>query len=124
MNKIKISVEGIELSATLNDSFTAKKIWQALPIEGSANTWGDEIYFSIPVNLEQATDARADVAVGDLGYWPTGKAFCIFFGPTPVSSGPQPRAASPVNVFGKVDGNVTQLRQVGYGSKVHVTRDV
>ena len=123
MNKIKITVEGIELSATLNESFTAKKIWEALPIEGSANTWGDEIYFSIPVNLKEATNARADVAVGELGYWPTGKAFCIFFGPTPVSSGQQPRAASPVNVFGKVDGDATQLRQVGQGSKVHVTRD-
>jgi hypothetical protein len=123
MNKIKISVDGIELFATLNESMTAKKIWQALPIEGSANTWGDEIYFSIPVSLDQATDARADVAVGELGYWPTGKAFCIFFGPTPVSSGSQPRAASPVNVFGEVEGDATQLRQVGYGSKVQVTRD-
>ena len=70
-------------------------IWEALRITRRANTWGDEIYFEIPVRAEQAPDGRADVEVDELGYWPLGRAFCIFFGPTPVSAGNQPRAASP-----------------------------
>jgi len=117
-----ISVEHISLLAELNESLTAQKIWDALPIEGRANTWGDEIYFEIPVVLEQEPDARADVEVGELGYWPVGQAFCIFFGPTPVSSGNQPRAASPVNVFGRIVGDATVLRSVQDGARVRITR--
>jgi len=123
MNRIRISVEGIELTAVLNDSLTAREIWRALPFEASASTWGDEIYFPIPVSLERAADAHADVEAGELGYWPTGKAFCIFFGPTPASSGAQPRAASPVNVFGRVEGDASALRRVSHGSKVQVTSE-
>ena len=95
---------------------------EALPIEGSANTWGDEIYFEIPVSLESASDARADVEIGELGYWPTGRAFCIFFGPTPVSSGDKPRAASPVNVFGRISGDATRFRSVADGDTVRVDK--
>nr|HID13906.1 hypothetical protein [Anaerolineae bacterium] len=106
------------MEAELNDSPTAQMIWEALPITGRANTWGDEIYFEIPVQAEQAPDARADVEVGELGYWPVGRAFCIFFGPTPVSPGDQPRAASPVNVVGRVLGDATAFRQVDAGATV------
>ena len=70
------------------------------------------------MRAEQASDARADVEVGELGYWPAGSAFCIFFGPTPVSSGDQPRAASPVNVVGRVLGDATAFRKVGAGATV------
>jgi len=122
MKTMTISVEHISLLAELNESLTAQKIWDALPIEGRANTWGDEIYFEIPVVLEQEPDARADVEVGELGYWPVGQAFCIFFGPTPVSSGNQPRAASPVNVFGRIVGDATVLRSVQDGARVRITR--
>ena len=108
MPKIIITAGDISLSAELNNNPTAQQIWEALPIEGVAITWGDEIYFDIPVVAEQEPDARADVAVGELGYWPVGHAFCIFFGPTPVSSGSQPRAASPVNILGNVLGDSTQ----------------
>jgi len=116
--RITIIAGPVTMEAELNDSPTAQMIWEALPITGRANTWGDEIYFEIPVQAEQAPDARADVEVGELGYWPVGRAFCIFFGPTPVSPGDQPRAASPVNVVGRVLGDATAFRQVDAGATV------
>ena len=122
MNLITISAGDISISAELNNSPTAEEIWRALPIKGTANTWGDEIYFEIPVIINEEPDARADVEVGDLGYWPSGHAFCIFFGPTPVSSDEKPRAASPVNIFGRVVGDVTQLKNVRSGARVSVSR--
>jgi hypothetical protein len=108
----------VTLEAELNDSPTAQMIWEALPIVGQANTWGDEIYFRIPVRAQEAPEARAEVEVGELGYWPVGEAFCVFFGPTPVSTGDKPRAASPVNVVGRVLGDATQFRQVPAGATV------
>jgi len=120
--RITITVGSVTLAAELNDSPTAQAIWEALPITGRANTWGDEIYFPIPVQMEQEPDARADVGVGELGYWPVGSAFCIFFGPTPASDGPEPRAASPVNIVGHTLGDVTQLRQVPDGATVTLSK--
>jgi len=122
MNPITILTEGISLSAELNDSPTARRIWEALPIEGRASIWGDEIYFEIPVVAEQEPDARAEVEVGELGYWPVGHAFCIFFGPTPVSTDERPRAYSPVNILGRVVGDATQLRAVRSGAAVRLAR--
>jgi len=97
-------------------------IWESLPIDGQANTWGDEIYFEIPVVAEQEPGARADVEVGELGYWPVGHAFCIFFGPTPVSRGDKPRAYSPVSILGKVKGDARQFRVVHQGDPVRLER--
>lgn len=119
--KITITAGNVSLPARLNESTTADAIWRALPLEGSANLWGDEIYFRIPVSLQEEKDARAVVDVGSLAYWPPGNAFCIFFGPTPASSGSESRAASPVNVFGQVEGDSTLFRSVGDGAKVTVT---
>ncbi len=119
---ITISAGPVTLEAELNDSPTARLIWDALPIAGQANVWGDEIYFKIPVQAEEAPEARAEVEVGELGYWPQGDAFCIFFGPTPASTDAQPRAASPVNVVGRVAGDVTELRNVSPGSTVTLTK--
>jgi hypothetical protein len=116
--RITITAGAVSMQAELNDSPTAQKISESLPITGRANTWGDEIYFEIPVQAEQAADARADVEVGELGYWPVGRAFCIFFGPTPASTGKQPRAASPVNVVGRISGDATAFRQVPAGATV------
>jgi hypothetical protein len=118
---ITITVSGITVEAELNDSSTATGILEILPVEGLANVWGEEIYFDIPLNIEQEPDARVDVAVGDLAYWPAGHAFCIFFGPTPVSTDEKPRAYSPVNVFGRVIGDAGQLKAVADGSKITVT---
>lgn len=117
-DRIIITAGLVALEAELNDGPTARAIWEALPITGRANTWGDEIYFTIPVQAAEEPDARADVKVGELGYWPVGSAFCIFFGPTPASDGPEPRAASPVNILGYVLGDATEFRQVGSGESV------
>ena len=122
MNRITISAGDVSLPAELNDGLTSQRIWNALPITGRANIWGDEIYFEIPVVADQATDARAQVEVGELGYWPVGHAFCIFFGPTPVSTDERPRAASPVNILGRVLGDATQFRAVRNGEQVEITR--
>ena len=122
MAKIFISVGNVSLEAEMLDTPTAKRILEALPFEGSANVWGDEIYFDIPLSLEQEPSARAEVEVGDLAYWPAGPAFCIFFGPTPVSISDQPRAYSPVNVFGRVMGDAKQFKGVSSGAAVRVTK--
>ena len=121
MKTITITVGDFSLAAELNQSGTAEEIWNALPIEGTASTWGEEIYFSIPLILGPEAGARTDVEVGDLGYWPPGHAFCIFFGLTPASSNQAPRAASPVNIFGKVGGDATVLKEIRAGSKVKIT---
>ena len=123
-NRITITAESVMVEAELNDSPTARMIWESLPITGRANTWGDEIYFEIPVKAVQVPDARADVEVGELGYWPVGRAFCIFFGPTPASTGDQPRAASPVNIVGRVLGDATAFRQVPAGAAVTLSEAV
>jgi len=122
MAKIKISVGKVSIEAEMFDTLTATRIFEALPIEATANVWGDEIYFDVALRLEQEPDARADVAVGDLAYWPAGPAFCIFFGPTPVSTGNQPRAYSPVNVFGRVLGDAGRLKGISSGTPVKVTK--
>jgi hypothetical protein len=121
MAAICIEVEGIRLEAELNQSGTAKNILHSLPLEGRANIWGDEIYFDIPLQLELEPDARTEVAIGDLGYWPVGSAFCIFFGPTPVSTDDTPRAYSPVNVFGRITGDASLLKSVRDGAGIRVT---
>jgi hypothetical protein len=120
--RITISAAGLTMEAELDDSATALAICAALPITSRAQTWGDEVYFRIPVDLDEAPDARTEVAVGDLAYWPAGKALCAFFGPTPASVGEQPRAASPVNVVGRIDGKATALRQVHSGTEVLVRK--
>jgi len=117
--KIRIKAGSVEVTAELNETKTAEAIWQALPITGKVNRWGEEIYFSIPVSLEPE-NAREVVSAGDLGYWPPGTAFCIFFGPTPISKGQEIRPASPVNVFGKIIGDAKVLRQVASGAAVTI----
>ena len=123
MQKIVIQVGKLTLQAKLNESETAKQIAAALPIRASANVWGDEIYFGIPIDADEADDARADVEVGTLAYWPPGNAFCIFYGPTPVSTGAEPRAASPVNIVGHVVGDVLQLRGTQNGARIELTAE-
>ena len=118
MYKITIKVSGLSIDAELLQTPTASAIYASLPLDGSVNVWGDEIYFEIPLQLELEDDARQDVEVGDLAYWPSGPAFCIFFGPTPVSRGGVPRAYSPVNVFGRVKGDALVFKNVANGSRI------
>jgi hypothetical protein len=100
--KIKIISGNVSTVAELSNTPTAKAIYNALPIEASANRWGDEIYFPIPVKLDAEPDAKEVVEQGDVAYWPEGSCFCIFWGKTPASKGNEIRAASKVNVFGKI----------------------
>ena len=122
MNTIIISVEDVSMKAEVFDTPTGRAVLAALPFESAANVWGDEIYFDIPVKLDPDPDAKETVAVGDLGYWPIGSAFCIFFGPTPVSQGDMPRAYSPVNVFGRLLGDAKIFKQAEAGSLVRVDK--
>lgn len=121
MRQIEICAGNVRVVGELNDSRTADAIWKALPLSAEANTWGDEIYFSIPVQLE-AEDAHAVVNLGDLGYWPPGTAFCVFFGRTPASKGEEIRPASPVNIFGHISADLELLKQVRDGQTVTVRR--
>jgi hypothetical protein len=109
---IKITVGKLSMEALLNDTPTAKKVAKELPIRASFDTWGDEIYFPIPVTAALDDSAKEVVEPGDLGYWPTGKAFCIFFGQTPVSKPGKIIPASAVNVIGKVKGDPTHFKKV------------
>lgn len=120
--RIRISTGDVAVEAALRDTETAGAIWEALPLTARVNTWGDEIYFNIPLSLQEEDNAQSVVAVGDLAFWPPGSAFCIFFGRTPASQGDEPTAASPVNVFGAVEGDAAALRSVTDGDEIQVTR--
>jgi len=119
--RIRISAGSVSAEAVLNGSATAGAVWDALPLSVPADTWGDEIYFSIPVTAKLES-ARETVERGDLGYWPPGSAFCIFFGPTPASHGDEIRPASPVNVFGRLVGDASVWKKVRAGTAVRVER--
>ena len=117
---IQISIDGHTLHASLAENEAADLIWEALPIDASVQTWGDEFYFGIPVSMGSAPDARAEMEVGELGFWPPGNAFCIFFGPTPASDSDKPRAASAVNPFGMVEDDTAVLRGIPSGTRILV----
>lgn len=108
----------------LGESATAQAIAAALPVRARASTWGDEIYFGIPVSAPLEPGATDLQAVGDLAYWPPGRAFCIFFGRTPASHAGEPRAASPVNLIGRLEleeNTIDLLKGVPSGTKVTIT---
>jgi len=111
----KIGIAQAEIGS--ENPITAELILKALPIKGKANRWGDEIYFSTPVNVNEE-NGKVEVEVGSVAYWPPGKAICIFFGPTPVSVGDAPRAASAVNVFARIVGDSGIFKKVRNGDDV------
>ena len=119
---LRIKAGPLIVEAWLNDSHTAQAIAAALPIKGKANCWGDEIYFRVPVKKEAIADARAEMDVGELAYWPPGQAFCIFFGPTPASSDKRPQAASPANPIGRILGDASLFREIASGAEVIVEK--
>jgi len=121
MRKIKIIISEIEKYVILNNSPMAESLWSSLPIQGKANRWGDEIYFSIPVK-EARGERKSVVEKGDVAFWPPGKAFCIFFGPTPISTEEEIRPASEVILLGKVEGDLTEFKKVKDGEIVQLQK--
>jgi hypothetical protein len=118
---IKIIAGDVTAAAELNDSPTAGAIWDALPTEAKASTWGDEIYFDIGISAPP--DASQEVVdLGDLGFWPPGRAFCVFFGLTPMSRGDEIRPASAVTVVGRVTGDARMFTKVRAGAEVRLER--
>jgi len=120
--KIKIIVDSIELTGELFNTPTARKVLESLPLESDVNRWGDEIYFYVPVDAELEEEAKDIQEVGNICFWTTGKAIAIFFGPTPVSKGKEPRAYEPVNLIGRITDDVSVLRKTKDGDKVRVER--
>ena len=120
MTLIKIEFNEISIEAELNDSKTANNIKKILPISNTVNLWGDEIYFQIDINDDE-NNAKEIVELGDVGFWPPGNAFCLFFGLTPLSQKDEIKPASPINVVGKLKGNLDSLKSIKIGEKVKVS---
>jgi len=110
--KIKIVTKSVEMTATLNDSKTAEALVKVLPVKSSAQRWGDEVYFDVPLEMPEE-NAQAKVPSGTVAYWPEGPALCIFFGQTPYS---------PVNVVGRVDGDEKRFAKVASGESIRVEK--
>ncbi|MGE3273153.1 MAG: cyclophilin-like fold protein [Chloroflexota bacterium] len=121
MRKIRITCGQVCQSASLNDTETARLVWDALPFDTAGSRWGDEIYFSIPVDTGTER-GQPTVQAGDLAYWEPGSAFCLFWGPTPMSRGDEIRPANPVTVFGKLDGDPMEFDEFRSGTRVRVER--
>ncbi|MGF1724886.1 cyclophilin-like fold protein [Photobacterium nomapromontoriensis] len=120
MTNIIIRINNNDYLATLNKTDTAQSILSSLPIKGRIKRWGEEIYFSIPLVIDECPDAKTEVEVGDLAYWPPGQAFCVFFGSTPYSQADKPVAASPVNVFGSLLELPSQLFDIKDNAQVEI----
>jgi hypothetical protein len=122
MARIRFDFGKLALDVELLDTPTAKAVLAALPIVGSALTWGEEVYFEVPVEVEREKDARAVVTPGEIAYWPEGPAIALGFGHTPISRGDETRLASPCNIFGRALSDVKALAAVRAGTKVSVTK--
>lgn len=120
MTKIIFEFEKLSIEGELNDSPTSKALINSLPIEGISQIWGDEIYFSTSISKENDEWAKETVDLGDIAFWPPGNAICLFFGPTPVSSGDEIRPASATNVMGKIIGDLEELKTINSGDNVKV----
>lgn len=120
--RVKISIGGVLLDAELFDTACAREIAASLPIESVPSEWGDEFYFEIPVKMPLDETATTEVKVGDIGYWPPGRALAIFFGKTPISRGEDPVPASEVNLVGKIIGDATALKKAKRAGKIKIER--
>ena len=121
MARIRFDFGVLTLDAELLDTPTAKAVAAALPISSAALTWGEEVYFDVPINVAREKDARAVIIPGEIAYWPQGPAIAIGFGRTPISKGDETRLASPCNVFARALGSVKALAKVKTGVVVKVT---
>ena len=121
MPRIRFEFGKLTLDAELFETPTAKAVLAALPLSSSALTWGEEVYFEVPVKVAREQDARAVVTPGEIAYWPEGHCIALGFGRTPISRGDETRLASPCNVFAKALGDVKALAKVAAGTKIKVT---
>jgi hypothetical protein len=119
--KIRIKAGNVTVEAELNSTRTAQAIWDALPIRAHGSRWGGEMYFGVDAK-GYSENAKAEVGVGELAFWPPGNAICIFWGPTPASHGSEPRAASPVTVWGRIAGDATIFEKVPSGTEIVIER--
>ncbi len=119
--RIRFDFGTLALAADLLDTPTARAIAKALPITAAVMTWGEEVYFEIPVKVAREKDARAVVTPGEVAYWPDGHCIALGFGRTPISQGDECRLASPCNIFARIAGDVKTLAKVRGGTKVTVT---
>ena len=117
--RVRISAGTVAAYAELNTTAVADAVWRALPLEVKMQTWGDELYGAVPLDLALESPQEI-VERGDLAYWPPGHALCIFFGATPASTGDEPRAAGEVTVFGHVDGDSSVFRLVRSGERIRI----
>ena len=122
MRCVKMTIGGIEIRAELFDTPTADAIYDGLPFDSSAQTWGEEVYFSTSLSLEREADARAIVEAGELAFWVEGDSIAIGFGPTPISQGDEIRLAAPTNIWGRALDDVRKLADVRAGTPVRVER--
>jgi uncharacterized protein len=120
--QIKITIGEVIIYAELLDTACAQAIAKRLPMETRPNMWGDEFYFATQVNMPLDETATTRIAVGDIGFWPPGNALAIFFGPTPMSSGPDPVPASEVNVVGRIVGDARVLKKAKGASLVKIEK--
>src|SRR5499427_5351750 len=121
MDRIRFDFGILTLDAELLDTPTARAVAAALPISSSAMTWGEEVYFEIPVDAAREPGARAVVTPGEVAYWPDGHCIALGFGRTPISQGNETRLASPCNIFAKALSDVKTLAKVKAGTTVNVT---
>jgi hypothetical protein len=121
MTRIRFDFGTLSLEAELFDTATARAVAAALPLASSVLTWGEEVYFEVPVKVAREKDARAVVTPGEVAYWPEGHCIALGFGRTPISQGDETRLASPCNVFAKALGDVKALAKVRAGTRVEVS---
>ena len=120
--KINISAGEFLTTATLNNSSGSEKLYDSLPLEWSCQCWGDELFFSTSINMEEDDQSLEVVNIGDIAFWPPGSAFCIFWGPTPMSQGKEIRPASKVNLLGSIDSQLSKIKNISAGTKILLSK--